>query len=62
MHHDVGSPLQWAHAVWRWDGVVDNQRHSDIVGDLGDTFDVEHVVLRIGEHFAVERLGVGSRR
>ena len=33
-----------------------------VVGDLADALDVEHVVLRVGEHLAVERLGVRADR
>jgi hypothetical protein len=31
------------------------------VGHLADALDVEHVVLRVGEHLAEERLGVRLR-
>ena len=39
-------------------GVVDHQRDAVGVGDGGDAFDVEHVVLRVRDRLAEEDLGV----
>ncbi len=58
VHHDVGAPLERADEVGRRDGVVDDQRDAVRMGDLAHPFDVEHVVLRVREHLAVERLRV----
>ena len=58
VHDDVGTPLERTDAVGGGDGVVDHERHTDIVGDLGDSLDVEHVVARVGQHLAEEGLGV----
>ncbi len=59
MHDDVGAVADRLDQVRGGDGVVDDQRHADVVRDRGDARDVEDVVLRVGDGLAEERLGVG---
>ena len=58
VHDDVGAVRQRVDQVGAGDGVVDDERDAVGVGHAGDTLDVEHVVARVADGLAVERLGV----
>ena len=62
VHDDVGALSDRLDQVRRGDGVVDDQRHTVLVGDRGDTGDVQDVDLRVGDRLGEERLGVGTHR
>jgi len=62
VHDDVGTVFERADQVRGGHGVVDDQRHADFVGHVTHAPDVEHVVLRVGNDLAVERLGPLVRR
>ena len=62
VHDDVGAVLDRAAEVRGGGGVVDDERHAVPVGDVGDAGNVDDVVLRVGEGFAEEGLGVVLHR
>ena len=60
VHDDVGPPFKRADQPRRSHSVVDHERHAVVVSQRGDAFNVQKVVARIAEGFAVEALGVGA--
>ena len=63
MNDDASAPLDRAHQVGGGDRVVDDEGHTNLVGDRCDRLNVEDVALRVGDGLAVEgdRLVVGER-
>ena len=62
MHHHIGPPLDRADQIGRRHGVIHHQRHANLMGHRRHGFDVEDVVLGVGDRFTEERLGVGPHR
>ncbi len=58
MHDDVGAMLQRADEVGARHGVVDDQRQTVAVGDLGDGLDVDKGAAGIGKALDVDGLGL----
>ena len=58
MDDDVGAVLERAAQVRRGHGVVDDDRHAMLVGDLGELFEVGDVAERVADRFAEHRLGL----
>src|SRR5579859_1126012 len=54
MHQDVRSMLQWATQIGRCEGIIDDERHSRFVGNIGDGADVQYVASRVANGFAIE--------
>ncbi len=59
VHDDVGAVLEGADQPRRGHGVVDDERHADVVRHAGHAPDVEEVVAGVADRLAVEGLGVG---
>ena len=62
MHHDVGAERDRLDEVRGGNGVVDDERHTVVMGHGRHAGDVEHVDLRVGDRLGEERLGVGLDR
>ncbi len=60
VHNDVSSMLEGADQVRGGDGVVDDERHTVVVGDLSDERNVEHVDLRVTDGLGEKQFGVGA--
>ena len=58
VHDDVGSPLKRPNEIRGRHRVVDDQRNTTVVGNTGDALDIENVVPGVGQHLAIEGLGV----
>jgi hypothetical protein len=54
----VDTVLERVEQVGRGDGVVDEERHADLLRHGRDGLQVEHVALRVADGLAEERLGV----
>ena len=54
---DVGAVLDRAQQIGRRHGVVDDQRHAGVMGDLGNRRDVGDETGRVGEALDEDRLG-----
>ena len=54
MRHDVGTPLKWATVDGGGEGVVDDEWHAMLVGDVSKPLDIEHMTARIRDGFAEE--------
>ena len=52
----------WVDEIRRWHRVVENERHSSVVGDGGHPFDINAIVLWVTNCLAVEKLGVRPNR
>ena len=64
MNDDVCAVLDRSDKIRSAEGVVNNERKSVSVGDLGERVDVGDIAVRVAEGLDVDRLGVGldSRR
>ena len=62
VHHHVRAEFDGAHQVWGGYRVIDDQRHTCLVRNLGDGLNIEHIVAGVGDGFAEEELGVGAHR
>ena len=60
MDDDIRAVLDRPAQVRRRHGVVDHQRYSGLVRDLGNCLDVQYVHPRIGDGFAVQRTRFGG--
>ena len=49
MNDDVGPELDGTQQVGAGDRVVDDQRNARLVRNVSDCFDVEDVLLRVGD-------------
>ena len=58
MHHYVGAVFDRPQQVGRSDRVVDDQRHTMLVCDLGQPFDVRDIARRVTDALAVDGPGV----
>ena len=58
MHDDVGAEVERPAQVGRRHGVVDDQRHAVLVGDLRQLLDVDDIARRVADGFAEHRLGL----
>ena len=56
--HDIGAVIEGAAQHWRGDGVVDDQRHAMLVGDLGQTLEIDDVAGRIADGLAEDGAGL----
>ena len=61
VRHDVCAPFERAAVDRRGKRVVDNEWHTVGVSRLRKAFDIEHIQSGIGDGFAKERLGVGTK-
>ena len=62
VHDDVCAPLERTNKPRRRDGVVNDERNAGLVRNFRNTFNVKHVVTRVTNSLAVERLGVRTDR
>ena len=62
MCDDVASPLKRAAVDWRGECVVNNQRHTVLMGYACEFLDVEHLASRIGDSLAEHGLGIRAER
>ena len=58
MNDDVRTMLDRTDEIRGAEGVVDHQRKSVLMCDLGDSVDIGNVGIRITERFKIDRLGV----
>ena len=58
MNHDIGTPIERTQQVGRRQGVVDDQRDSRRVRDLGNRFQIDDQAARVGQGFQEDTLGV----
>ena len=58
MHDDVAAPLERTDQPRCGHRVVEDERDAVAVRDVGDAFDVEHVIAWVADGLAVDRLGV----
>ena len=61
MDDDVGPVLKGTAEIGRGEGVVHDERHAVGVSRFRETLDVKDVESGIGDSFAKERLGVGTK-
>src|SRR5574343_2001716 len=57
MHHNVGTVLERAAQIGGGDRVVHNQRHTVLVGNLGQLFKIGDVTQWVPHRLAVDGLG-----
>src|SRR5215203_773236 len=50
---DIGAMLEWPAEIRRGEGVVDHQRYAGLMGNLGNSADVEHTDAGIADRLAV---------
>src|SRR5690625_3772849 len=56
VQYDVGAKLDRAQGVGGGDGVVDDEGHTDLVGEVGDGLDIEDVTGRVPDRITEESL------
>ena len=56
--HDVGAPFEGTAVDWCGEGVVHDEGHPVLMGDLGKALDVEHGATRIRDSLTKHRLRV----
>src|SRR5437660_2921558 len=57
MYNDVRAMLQRLHQVGSGQGIIDNEWHSMLVGNIGHSADIDRIQARIAHRLRIDRLG-----
>src|SRR5579875_2795616 len=56
MHDDVGPMLQRLHQIRRWNGIIDNERQTMLMRNIGHSADVQRIQTRVAHRLGIESL------
>ena len=62
VHDNIGTVLLWLAQVWRGQRVIDDERHTRLLGDGSDRWEIDDDTAGIGNRLAEDRLGLWRDR